>query len=127
MNNDNKQQTVASDLHPFVYAALLGFAAWFVLAVWGFASDGYTDYLLAIVSGFMLIFVAIPATLWLMARRHQDPIEGDRASFRGWAAGEVDTWQDRVKGANAAVEVLLPMAAIAIGMTAFAIVLHFTA
>jgi hypothetical protein len=41
-------------------------------------------------------------------------------------AGDFDTWQDRVRGRNAAVEVLLPMAAIAIGMTAFGIVLHFT-
>jgi hypothetical protein len=41
-------------------------------------------------------------------------------------AGDFDTWQDRVKGRNAAVEILLPMAAIAIGMTAFAIVLYFT-
>jgi hypothetical protein len=46
-------------------------------------------------------------------------------SFREWMTGSFDTWQDRVKGHNAAVEVLLPMAAIAIGMTAFAIVLHF--
>ena len=51
----------------------------------------------------------------------------DTASFRQWAAEDFDTWQDRVKGRNAAVEVLLPMAAIAIGMTAFAIILHFTA
>ena len=49
------------------------------------------------------------------------------ASLREWMTRDFDTWQDRVKGRNAAVEVLLPMAAIAIGMTAFAIVLHFTA
>jgi len=106
---------------------------WLVLAIWGFGYDGQTDYLLAIVTGFLIIAVAIPATLALMAYSQGNSDEGknsaprDTASFRQWAAEDFDTWQDRVKGRNAAVEVLLPMAAIAIGMTAFAVVLHFTA
>jgi len=56
---------------------------------------------------------------------HERKSSGE-ASFQEWMTGDFDTWQDRVKGRNAAVEVLLPMAAIAIGMTAFAIVLYFT-
>ena len=88
-----------------------------------------TDYLLAIVNGFLFIALAIPATLALMAYRQRNSDErkssGD-ASLREWMTRDFDTWQDRVKGRNAAVEVLLPMAAIAIGMTAFAIVLYFT-
>ena len=105
---------------------------WLVRAIWGFGYDGQTDYLLAIVTGFLIIAVAIPATLALMAYSEGSSVDGessaprDTASFRQWAAEDFDTWQDRVKGRNAAVEVL-PMAAIAIGMTAFAIVLHFTA
>ncbi len=65
-----------------------------------------------------------------MAYRQRNSDErksSDDASLREWMTRDFDTWQDRVKGRNAAVEVLLPMAAIAIGMTAFAIVLHFTA
>src|SRR5262245_30608949 len=126
-SNYDKRGPVTSDLHPVVYSALLGFVLLLVLAVWGFARDSYADYLLASVSGFIFIFVAIPATLYLMARSQQDEQGGERGSFRDWRKGEFDTWQDQVKGTNAVIEILLPIAAIAIGMTAFAIVLYFTA
>jgi hypothetical protein len=123
-------ERVVRDLHPAIYMALVGLTLWLGLAIWGFGYDGQTDYLLAIVSGFLFIAVAIPSTLALMVHRQKNSDErksSGEASFREWMAGNFDTWQDRVKGRNAAVEVLLPMAAIAIGMTAFAIVLHFTA
>lgn len=128
-----ESERVVRNLHPVVYAALVGLTLWLVLAIWGFANDGQTDYLLAVVTGFLVIAVAIPSTLALMVHRQRNSgdckntAERDTASFREWVAGDFDTWQDRVKGRDAAVEVLLPMAAIAIGMTAFAIVLHFTA
>ena len=130
---DSKRQDskrVARGLHPAVYMALVGLTFWLGLAIWGFGYDGQTDYLLAIVSGFLFIAVAIPSALALMVHRQKDADEressGD-ASLQEWMTGDLDTWQDRVKGRNAAVEILLPMAAIAFGMTAFAIVLHFTA
>jgi len=120
---------IARSLHPAVYIALVGLTLWLGLAIWGFGYDGQTDYLLAIVSGFLFIAVAIPSVLALMVHRQKTSSERNssgEASIQEWMAGNFDTWQDRVKGRNAAVEVLLPMAAIAIGMTAFAIVLHFT-
>ena len=129
---ENRQQAgerVVRDLHPAIYMALVGLTLWLGLAIWGFGYDGQTDYLLAIVSGFLFIAVAIPSTLALMVHRQKNSDErksSGEASFKEWMTGNFDTWQDRVKGHNAAVEVLLPMAAIAIGMTAFVIVLHFT-
>jgi hypothetical protein len=130
---ENRQQAserVVRDLHPAIYMALVGLTLWLGLAIWGFGYDGQTDYLLAIVSGFLFIAVAIPSTLALMVHRQKSSDEqkiSGEASFKEWMTGNFDTWQDRVRGRNAAVEVLLPMTAIAIGMTAFAIVLHFTA
>jgi hypothetical protein len=129
---ENRQQAgerVVRDLHPAIYMALVGLTLWLGLAIWGFGYDGQTDYLLAIVSGFLFIAVAIPSTLALMVHRQKNSDErksSGEASFKEWMTGNFDTWQDRVKGHNAAVEVLLPMAAIAIGMTAFVIVMHFT-
>jgi hypothetical protein len=128
-----QSEQVGRNLHSKVYVALVGLVVWLVLAIWGFGYDGQTDYLLAIVTGFLIIAVAIPATLALMAHSQGSSVDEensaphDTKSFRQWAAEDFDTWQDRIKGRNAAVEVLLPMAAIAIGMTAFAIILHFTA
>jgi type VI protein secretion system component VasK len=115
--------------------ALVGLTLWFVLSVWEFAGDGYADYLLAVVSGFILIVVALTSALWWQWWRHRRPdaareddaAQEDHESLRTWAAGDLDTWQDRLKGANAAIEMLLPIAAVAFGMTAFGIVLHFTA
>jgi hypothetical protein len=119
---------VSADVHPFVYAAIVGLALWFAAAVWSFAGDGYTDYLLVVVSGFVLVAVALPYILSWVGRkgRSHDARQARDDSFREWAAGDLDIWQDRLKGANAATEMLLPIAAVAFGMTAFGIVLHFT-
>ena len=109
-------------LHPYVYAAIAGLALWFILSIWEFASDGYTDYLLTVVSGFLMLFVALPLVLSRVTRDdagHGSP----QRSFRGWASCELDTWQYRLRCGNAAVEVLLPIAAIAFGMTAFGVIL----
>jgi hypothetical protein len=124
-----RNRPVLDHVHPYVYMALVGLALWFVLSVWGFAGDGYADYLLAVVSGFIFIVVTLTSTLWWQWWKHRrtDATQEDKESLRAWAAGELDTWQDRVKGSNAAIETLLPIAAVAFGMTAFGIVLHFIA
>ena len=80
------------NLHSMVYVALVGLVLWLVLATWGFGYDGQTDYLLAIVTGFLIIAVAIPATLALMAYSQgssgddRESAARDTASFRQWAA-----------------------------------------
>jgi hypothetical protein len=96
--------------------------------VWGFAADGQTDYLLVVVSGFFIIAVVLPSLLWLVWRKNQTAEavrEGEaHGSFRAWAAGDFDTWQGRLKGHEAAIQILLPIAVVSFGMTAFAIVLQ---
>jgi hypothetical protein len=121
-------------LHPRVYTILIGFAAWFALAVWGFAGSGVTDYLLMIISGFIFVVVVLMSILSQVGGRRVAPSDAaktaDRTpSFRDWAAADFDTgggtWQDRLSGMQAALMILLPIAAAAIGMTAFAIIFHF--
>src|SRR5262249_1038084 len=120
---------------PVIYMAFIGFVLWLLIAVWAFARDSVSDYLMVIVIGFLALFVAIPTTLVAMARHNEEP--GDAAdheavgpkehrAFREWAAGDLDIWEERVKGSSAAVEALLPIAALAVGMTAFAVVAHYT-
>ena len=46
-----------SRLHPRVYGLITGLVAWLVVSVWIFAGTGPTDYLLAIVSGFIFIIM----------------------------------------------------------------------
>jgi hypothetical protein len=112
----------ANGLHPYVYGAIAALVLWFIVSAWSFASDGYTDWLLVVVSAFLLIFVALPFVLSLVSRDDADD-GSPRRSFRNWASCEFDTWQYRLKCKNAAVEVLLPVAAIAFGMTAFGVIL----
>lgn len=106
-------------LHPRVYALMIGLAGWLVMSVWIFSGVGSTDYLLAIVSGFIFIAVALPFILSRLRRGG-----GKEPSFRTWGSWDFDTWTGRLRGSHAAAEILLPIAAVAFGMTAFGIVLH---
>ena len=92
-----KRGSSSDQLPSVIYLALIGFVAWMALAAWGFAGRAPPD------------------------------APEDRARFSDWAAGEFETWQDSVKGTNAAAEIILPIAAAAVGMTAFAIVFHYAA
>jgi hypothetical protein len=116
----------ADELHPVVYLAIVGLALWFLLSAWiGFANDGYTAYLLAVVSGLVFIAAAIPSALWLASRAGRDARAArSHSRFRDWASGDFRTWQDQLKASNAAVQILLPFAAVAFGMTAFAVVVR---
>jgi hypothetical protein len=72
--------------------------------------------------------IAVPALLWLTWRRNADGARDDsHLSFRDWAVGDFDTLTGPVKGANATVEVLLPIAAVAVGMTVLGLVFHIIA
>jgi hypothetical protein len=130
MNERDGNRPTTGTLHPRVYLTLIALAVWFVLSAWAFGENSQTVYVLVVVSGLVFVAVTIPCVLWWMAyRRAADNADNDASaqSFRDWAAQDFETWQDRVRGLNAAIEVLTPIAAVAFGMTAFAIVLHWSA
>jgi len=124
------ERPVTSRLHRDVYGLLIGLALWLVLSVWLFAGAGVTDYLLVIVSGFVFIAVALPLIL-SRVKRADDATEADAVkaadkpqSFRDWATSDFAISQGRLSGTQAATQILLPIAAVAFGMTAFGIALH---
>ena len=106
-------------LHPRVYALMIGLAAWLIMSVWIFSGVSSTDYLLAIVSGFISTVVALQFILSRQRRSH-----GAAPSFRTWGSWDFETWTGKLRGSHAAAEILLPIAAVAFGMTAFGIVLR---
>jgi len=120
---------VSSALHPYVYAAMVGLVLVFVVSAWAFFGGGENmELLLAVVTGFFVMATAVPFALWLTWRnRHVEAERTESISFRDWASGEFDTGQGRRKAVDAAVEVLLPIAAVAFGMVAMGIVLYITA
>ncbi len=118
--------------HPLVYKLLVGLAVWFVLSSWAFAGGWDTGLALGVVTFVFLVGVGIPSLLALTRRAHGDDRPDDDQSettrgsqFGDWAGRPVDLWTGPVKGVLAATETILPIAAVAFGMTAFALVLHF--
>jgi hypothetical protein len=121
-------QLVSDKLHRHIYQAVVGLTLWFIVSAWLLFSGGAdADSFLIVLTAFFLIAIAILLSIWMVwskqgpgAGREQGP------SLRDWLSGDFDTCQYRLKGAEAAIQVLLPIAAVAFGLTAFGLVLHFT-
>lgn len=109
----------ASFLHSRVYLLIVALACWLVMSVWIFSGVRSTDYLLVIVSGFIFIAVGLPFILSRLRRGGKQ-----EELFRSWSARDFETWTGRLRGSQAATEILLPIAAVASGLTAIGIVLH---
>ena len=121
---------VSIHLHPIVYWAIVGLVIWFAASAWMFFSAAeYMGLLLTVVTGFFFMAIAIPFAIWLVWRKNQDPdaMRDESISLRDWASGEFETWQGRRKATDAAVEIIMPIAAVAFGLTALGIVFYFTA
>lgn len=114
-------------LHRNVHWIIVGLAVWLLLSVWGFAGTGYTGLVLTVVSLFIGIAVMLPLTMWQIAKRRSriEPDDDTDPSFGEWLSRDFDAQSGRVKASAAAVEIILPIAAVAIGMTVFALVRHF--
>ena len=98
-----------------------------IVSAWGFFGGGYSGLDLAVVSALIFIAVVIPVLLWRIWRRNADR-QHDRSeamSFASWRSRDLEIWGGCVKGAEAMVEVLLPIGAVVFGMAALALVLHF--
>lgn len=119
-----KRDEPAADFHPFIYKIAIGLVALFVVAAWAtFARRGDTSENLVMVTFLLFVAVMIPLLLWLTWKHQQSPqatLQGSMR-FRDWARGSTEIWQGRVKGADAAINALLPIAAVAIGMVLFGV------
>jgi hypothetical protein len=124
-------QGVSDHLHPRIYMAIGGLLIWFLIAAWSlFGGSGYIELALAMISVLVVMTIVIPLALWranVTARRSsisstQQKSETLDTSLRGRFA----TWTDEEKGLTAAIEILLPLAAVAFGITALGIVFDMT-
>jgi hypothetical protein len=126
--SSERKNTPSTDRLPLaVYGIVVGLVAWMAIAAWGFAGPGYADLSLSVVTGLLLVAIAIPYVIWRVGRANTEVHADDRMSFSEWRSSQFETWQDRQKGVTAVTEIILPIAAAAVGMTAFAIVFHYAA
>ena len=130
---------VSDRLHLLVQKAAAGLLIWFVVAAWLlFGGAGYIDLALAMMSMLVFMAIAIPCSIWradVAARRQDrsastrglaDVAEAPSETFAAWLQGHFATWTGEEKSSTAAVEVLLPLAAVAFGLTAIGIVFQLT-
>ncbi|HEX3885647.1 MAG TPA: hypothetical protein VHW66_23545 [Stellaceae bacterium] len=122
----NPDQRDMARLHPAVYKIMLGLVLWMLLAAWGFVAGGYSAIALGMVTFFLVVTMGLVAALWRISRRNRMSglDKGRSRSFGAWLDGEFDTWGSRLHGTHAATQIILPIAAAAVGMTLLMIVLH---
>jgi hypothetical protein len=119
---------VFDQLHSRIYGVAACLVGWFVISAWAlFDRGGYTGLELAFVSLLLLGAVLLLWTLSAVWKRHRLPLEEpphgpQQASLRDWAAGNFQVWGARLRGSHVAVDALLPLAAVAFGLTAIGIV-----
>ena len=76
---------------------------------------------------FFVIIVGIPVLIW-KTWQHNAPAEETREpeeSFDAWASQSFATWTGALTGREAAMQILLPIAAVSIGMFIFGLVFYF--
>jgi hypothetical protein len=119
----------SDSLHPAVYGVMVALTAWFVLSVWIWFGGGYTALDNVVITVFFLMAVGIPAMLWLIWRHYRAPYEAHDAKlpFRHWTAGEFHTLTGRQPALQAFIEILLPITAVAIGITIYGLVFFIVA
>lgn len=121
-------QPLRDDLHPIVYRSIIGLTIWLVLSIWLLFDRGaYVGLNLAMITVFFVIVVGIPLMIALTWRRSSAAHEAnqDAMRFREWASCEFATWTGALSGREAAMQILLPIAAVSIGMTIFGLVYYF--
>ena len=121
-------QLVSDKLHRNVYQAVIGLTLWLIFAAWLlFGRGADADSFLIVFTAFFLIAMAIPLAIWRVWSK-EGPGAGREPgpSLRDWLSGDFDTWQYRMRGTEAAIQILLPIAAVSLGLTAFGVELYFT-
>ena len=122
-------QPANDELHPLVYRFIIGLTIWLVLSVWVLFSRGeYEGLALSVITLFFVVLVGVPVLLWLTWRRNVDLNERPDyvAPFTEWASRSIESWTGSVSGREAAIQILLPIAAVAFGMTIFGLTFLFT-
>jgi hypothetical protein len=116
---------VFDQLHPTIYKAAIGLIVWFAVSAWVFFDRrGDIGLLLAFVTLLLLVAILLPVMLSLAWRRHRLQHDQDERQLRlrDWLAGDFAVWGSKLRAAHAAIDMLLPLAAVAFGLTAIGIV-----
>jgi hypothetical protein len=123
-----RNRPINDELHPLIYKAMVGLTLWLVLSIWFlFGRGADVGLILAMITVFFVIVTGIPTLIWITWRRRAvHPDDAPEESFRLWASQQFRAWTGRLSGGAAAAQILLPLAAVAFGMTIFGLVYNIT-
>jgi amino acid transporter len=116
---------VSDQLHPRVYGVAVGLVAWFALMAWVlFDRRSDVSLLLTFVCVLFLVAVLVPCAIFLVWKKYRMPHEQrpQQTSFHDWKDGDFRVWGAKLHGAHAAIDVLLPLIAVSLGLTTIGIV-----
>lgn len=121
-----RNRPINDELHPAVYKAIVGLTVWLALSIWVLFDRGaYVGFVLAMITLFFVIITAIPLLLWSAWRGAvADDTPTHVEAFRDWSSHEFATWTEHMSGKEAAIQILLPLAAVSFGMTIFGLVFN---
>ncbi len=129
-------RAASNELHPLVHVAVAALLIWFVIAAWLlFGGSGYIGLALTMISVLVFMVIVIPLALWRAGAKaagsnarsvasNESRAAGETEPLGSWLRGEFSTSTDRERSSEAAVEILLPVAAVAFGITALGIVFN---
>ena len=123
----HRHRPIHDGLHPLVYRTLIGLTIWLVLSVWVFFNSGpYIGLTLAMITVFFVIIVGIPLLIWKTWQHNAPPEETrePKETFAAWTSENFATWTGALSGREAAMQILLPIAAVSIGMFIFGLVFY---
>jgi hypothetical protein len=112
-------------LHPGIYRTVVGLIAWFTLMAWVlFDRSSDVSLSLMFVTLFFVVAVLLPWAMSVVWKKFQMPYERQSmpTSFHDWRDGDFAVWGARLHASHAAIDVLLPLAAVSFGLTAIGIV-----
>ena len=97
--------------------------ALFVLAAWTlFDRQNDIGLPLAMISVLLLIAVLLPLSMSRVWQRHAEHRRYPQISFHDWKIGDFAVWGSKLRSMHAAIDMLLPLAAVAFGLVALGIV-----
>jgi hypothetical protein len=116
---------VFDQIHPNIHGAAVGLVAWFAVAAWIlFDRQSDIELPLAMVSALLLMAVLVPWSLSLVWKNTSGRIKAHphQTAFRDWREADFAVWGSKLHGMHAAIDMLLPLAAVAFGLTALGVV-----
>jgi hypothetical protein len=110
-------------MHPMVFRVVLALAALLIVSVWwGFSGPGYQGLTLMVVTLLVVVTVVLSSVLRHIARRRGGT--GGAPGLKRWLGGVFVSNSGQEPARDAALELLLPILAVSVGMLVFAIVLR---